>query len=57
MMVAYGVRADRSLAFAYLRPDVIEEGLKVKVKTSVGVREAHIQTVMAFGPENKRLRS
>ena len=54
---AYGFRVGRSLAFAYLRPDIIEEGLKVNVKTSVGVREAHIQTVMAFDPENKRLRS
>ena len=54
---AYGFRVGCSLAFAYLRPETIEDGLKVKVHTSLGVRQAHIEMVMAYDPQNQKLRS
>ena len=54
---AYGFRIGRSLAFAYLRPETIAEGLQVTVHTSVGRRQAHIEIAMAFDPKNERLRS
>ena len=54
---AYGFRIGRSLAFAYLRPETIAEGLQVTVHTSVGQRQAHIEIAMAFDPKNERLRS
>ena len=54
---AYGFRVGKSLAFAYLRPDTIEEGLNVTVHTSVGPRSAHIEMDMAYDPQNERLRS
>ncbi len=54
---AFGFRVGRSLAFAYLRPDTLEDGLKVKVHTSVGVRDAHVEMTMAYDPNNEKLRS
>ena len=54
---AYGFRVGCSLAFAYLMPGAIEDGLKVKVHTSVGVRQAHIEMLMAYDSQNLRLRS
>lgn len=54
---AYGFRVSKSLAFAYLRPEIIEERLKVTVHTSVGVRQAHIEMDMAYDPQNEKLRS
>ena len=54
---AYGFRVGHSLAFAYLRPEAIEDELNVTVHTSVGVRHAHIEMEMAYDPQNERLRS
>ncbi|MCP4492981.1 MAG: FAD-dependent oxidoreductase [Gammaproteobacteria bacterium] len=54
---AYGHRIDKSLAFAYLKPEVIEAGLEVTIDTSVGTRRAHIEMDAAYDPSNSLLRS
>ena len=54
---AFGHRIGKSLAFAYLKPLVIEQGLAVTVDTSVGARSAHIEMDAAYDPNNELLRS
>ncbi len=54
---AFGYRVGKSLAFAYLRPDTIEEVAAVTVHTSLGVRHAHIEMDAAYDPTNERLRA
>jgi len=54
---AFGHRVGRSLAFAYLKPALITEGLEVTVDTSIGVRHAHIEMDCVYDPQNERLRA
>ena len=54
---AFGHRIGRSLAFAYLKPEVITLGLEVTIDTSVGTRAAHVEMDAAYDPENAKLRS
>ena len=53
---AYGHRIGKSLAFAYLKPELIDKGLEVTIDTSVGSRSAHIEMDAAYDAENKLLR-
>ena len=53
---AFGHRIGKSLAFAYLKPSMIEQGLAVTVDTSVGTRTAHIEMDAAYDPTNELLR-
>ncbi len=53
---AFGHRVGKSLAFAYLRPDSIRDGLELTVDTSLGSRSAHIEMVPAYDPDNALLR-
>ena len=53
---AYGHRVGKSLAFAYLKPELITQGLEVTIDTSLGTRVAHIEMDAAYDPENKLLR-
>jgi len=54
---AYGHRVGKSLAFAYLKPATIADGLEVTVDTSIGSRSAHIAMQAAYDPGNELLRS
>ncbi len=54
---AFGHRVGKSLAFAYLLPSLIEDGLRVTVDTSIGTRAAHIEMKAAYDPANELLRS
>jgi dimethylglycine dehydrogenase len=54
---AYGHRVGKSLAFAYLRPEVIRAGLEVTVDTSIGSRNAHLEMDAAYDPANELLRA
>ena len=53
---AFGHRIAKSLAFAYLKPSIIEQGLTVTIDTSVGTRSAHIEMDAAYDPANELLR-
>jgi dimethylglycine dehydrogenase len=54
---AYGHRIGKSLAFAYLKPDLIHQGLEITIDTSVGSRAAHIEMDAAYDASNERLRT
>ncbi|MFT5218377.1 MAG: dimethylglycine dehydrogenase [Planctomycetota bacterium] len=54
---AFGHRIGKSLAFAYLKPASIADGLEVTVDTSLGSRAAHIEMDAAYDPTNELLRS
>ncbi len=53
---AFGHRIGKSLAFAYLKPKLITQGLEVTINTSVGTRAAHIEMEAAYDPTNEKLR-
>ncbi|MFK8022060.1 MAG: FAD-dependent oxidoreductase [Pseudomonadales bacterium] len=54
---AYGFRVGYSLAFAYIKPELLIQGTQVQVHTSHGLRWAHIEMDAVYDPENKLLRS
>jgi dimethylglycine dehydrogenase len=54
---AYGHRIGKSLAFAYLKPELIAQGLEVTIDTSIGTRAAHIEMDAAYDPTNEKLRA
>jgi dimethylglycine dehydrogenase len=54
---AFGHRIGKSLAFAYLTPELIAQGLEVTIDTSTGTRAAHIEMEAAYDPANEKLRS
>jgi dimethylglycine dehydrogenase len=54
---AFGHRVGKSLAFAYLKPELIRDGLEVTVDTSIGSRCAHIEMDAVYDPANELLRS
>ncbi|MFV2032655.1 MAG: FAD-dependent oxidoreductase [Gammaproteobacteria bacterium] len=54
---AFGHRIGKSLAFAYLKPEWIAQGLEVTIDTSIGTRAAHTEMEAAYDPANEKLRS
>jgi dimethylglycine dehydrogenase len=54
---AYGFRIKKSLAFAYINPAFANEGQKLKVLTTAGIRLCHIEISAAYDPENEKLRA
>lgn len=54
---AYGHRVGRSLAFAYLKPELIRDALEVTVDTSAGSRSAHVEMDAVYDPANELLRA
>ena len=54
---AYGFRVGHSLAFAYIKPELVVQGTQLQVQTSHGMRWAHIEMDAVYDPENKLLRS
>lgn len=54
---AYGHRVGYSLAFAYVKPELVEQGKQLEVMTSLGTRFAHVEMDAVYDPSNKLLRS
>ena len=54
---AFGHRIGKSLAFAYLKPELISQGLELTIDTSAGSRSAHIEMDAAYDPTNEKLRT
>jgi dimethylglycine dehydrogenase len=54
---AYGYRVQKSLAFAFLKPEHCVQGLALTVETSVGTRQCHVELDAAYDPSNALLRS
>jgi dimethylglycine dehydrogenase len=54
---AYGHRIGKSLAFSYLKPELVKQGLEVTIDTSIGTRAAHVETDAAYDASNVKLRS
>ena len=54
---AYGHRINRSLAFAYLPPELVKQGTTLSVDTALGIRQAHIESEALYDPSNQRLRA
>jgi len=54
---AFGHRVGYSLAFAYIRPELVAQDVKLQVMTSAGMRSAHVELNAVYDPTNQRLRS
>ena len=54
---AFGFRVGHSIAFAYLEPSLCDEGVKLRVETSLGSRHCHVSKVAAYDDDNEKLRS
>jgi len=54
---AFGHRVGYSLAFAYIRPELVEQDVPLQVMTSAGMRNAHVELNPVYDPANARLRS
>jgi dimethylglycine dehydrogenase len=53
---AFGHRVGYSLAFAYVTPSLVVQGLELEVLTTLGMRKAHVEIDAVYDPENKLLR-
>lgn len=54
---AYGHRVGCSLAFAYVAPELVEQGQKLQVLTTLGMRDVHVELDAVYDPTNALLRS
>ena len=54
---AFGHRANKSLAFAYIKSSLAKKDNEFQVLTSVGMRNAHIALEAIYDPKNQKLRS
>jgi dimethylglycine dehydrogenase len=54
---AYGHRVGYSLAFAYIRPELVTQGTALQVMTSAGMRKAHVEMNAVYDPGNEKLRA
>ncbi|MEM7359529.1 MAG: FAD-dependent oxidoreductase [Pseudomonadota bacterium] len=54
---AFGHRVGYSLAFAFVKPELVVQGQQLQVQTSLGMRAAHVEMDAVYDPENKLLRS
>jgi dimethylglycine dehydrogenase len=54
---AYGHRVGYSLAFAYIKPELITQGLGLQIMTTAGMRSAHVELDAVYDPTNEKLRS
>lgn len=53
---AFGHRVGYSLAFAYVKPELVEQGLQLEVLTTLGMRKAHVEMDAVYDPKNELLR-
>jgi dimethylglycine dehydrogenase len=54
---AYGHRVGYSLAFAYIRPELVTQDTTLQVLTSAGMRKAHVEMNAVYDPGNEKLRA
>ncbi|MGI9284398.1 MAG: FAD-dependent oxidoreductase [Pseudomonadales bacterium] len=54
---AYGHRVGCSLAFAYIKPELVVQSAKLQVLTSAGLRQAHVEMDAVYDPANEKLRA
>jgi len=54
---AYGHRVSCSLAFAYIRPELVAQNTALQVMTSAGMRRAHVEMGAVYDPANAKLRA
>ena len=54
---AYGYRVGHSIAFAYLKPNLCEEGVKLSVETSLRQSKLSCLNDAAYDEANEKLRS
>ncbi len=54
---AFGHRVGRSLAFAYVSPEINQQSLPLQVLTTLGMRHGHVELNPVFDPDNARLKS
>ena len=53
---AYGYRVGYSLAFAFVKPELVTQGTTLDVLTSLGMRSAHVEMDAVYDPANELLR-
>ncbi len=53
---AYGHRVGKSLAFAYIKPALVAQGVELKVLTAAGLRCCHVEMNALYDPSNEKLR-
>ena len=54
---AYGHRVGYSLAFAYITAALVQQGIKLEVQTTLGMRQAHVEMDGVYDPDNALLKS
>ncbi|MBT4519403.1 MAG: GcvT family protein, partial [Halieaceae bacterium] len=54
---AYGHRVGKSLAFAYIKPPLVAQGVALQVETAAGLRSCHVEMDAVYDPANEKLRS
>ena len=52
---AYGHRVGTSLAFAYISPQLVAQGVELQVLTAAGMRRCHVEMDAVYDPANKKL--
>lgn len=53
---AYGHRVGKSLAFAYITPSLVAQGVELEVLTTAGLRRCHVEMDAVYDPANEKLR-
>ena len=53
---AFGHRVGYTLAFAYVKPDLVIQDQKLQVLTTLGLREVHVELDAVYDPKNVLLR-
>jgi dimethylglycine dehydrogenase len=54
---AFGHRVGHSLAFAYVKPQLVTQDTALQVMTSAGMRQAHVEMNAVYDPGNERLKA
>ncbi|MEH6551760.1 MAG: FAD-dependent oxidoreductase [Pseudomonadales bacterium] len=52
----YGHRVGKSLAFAYIKPELVAQDVKLQVLTVGGLRQCHVEMDAVYDPKNEKLR-
>ena len=53
---AFGHRIQKSLAFAYLEPQLVAQDVELQVLTTAGKRNCHVEMDALYDPTNEKLR-
>jgi len=52
---AFGHRVGKSLAFAYIKPELVVQNVELQVLTAAGLRRCHIEMDAVYDPANDKL--